>query len=135
MNTCSLPPGQTFLIKNSRSFLLNSANLIVKFPCALVPPSLSFLNNSTTSILNSSAASLPLCTKCKFSKRENAPNNPYPFQTFITVHLFLLTTKSLCHEVNKTQESKSRNPVTLHELSHNWKQGCFTSPERAQNKH
>lgn len=136
LNTCGLPPGQTVLIKNSQSFLLHSANLIVKFPCVLeMPPHPPFLNNSNTSILNSSTANLPLCTKCKSSKRENPLNNPYPSPTCITAHLFLLTTKCLCHEVNKTQESKSRNPVILHELSHDWKQGWFTSPERTLTKH
>lgn len=38
LNTHSLPPGQTLIIKNSQSFLLNSANLIVRLPCATVPP-------------------------------------------------------------------------------------------------
>lgn len=80
LNTCSLPPGQTFLIKNSQSFLLNSANLIVKFPCALISPSLSFLNNSNTSILNPSRANLQLCTKCKFSKRKIPQTTHMPFK-------------------------------------------------------
>lgn len=42
LNTHSLPPGQTLIIKTSQSFLLNSANLIVEFPCAPVPLSSHF---------------------------------------------------------------------------------------------
>jgi len=107
LNTCSLPPGQIFLIKNSQFFLLSSANLI-KFPCALVPPSLSFLYNSNTSILNPSRANLQLCPKCQFSKQKfPKQNNPHPFQAYITVHLFLLTTKWFCHKLYKTQDTKS----------------------------
>lgn len=91
---------------------------------------LSFLTNSNTLILNPSRANLQLCIKCKFSEQKILKqNNSHSFQAYYH-HVFIPPQNKTFFFTSCTkQDNKSKNPVILHKLSYNWKQGCFTSPE------
>lgn len=93
---------------------------------------LSFLTYSSTLILNPSRANLQLCIKCKFSEQKKTPKQNNKLERNVCYHCVFISpqNKMFIFFISCTkQDNKSRNPVILHKLSYNWKQGYFTSPE------